>query len=250
MTQRTWALLFSLFLLAGPALAAQETFSKTYPLAENGRVSLDNVNGDLHVKVWSRNEVKVEAVKEADSESALQELRIDIDATPDRVDIDTHYPERHGHWHHGDHASVDYTLTVPRTAAVEGVSLVNGDLDIADLEGRLEVDLVNGDIRASGLGGSAHVESVNGTVELSFARLASKDRVGAKSVNGRIEVGLPASVGADLRASTVSGRLSNEFGVPVNKHRFVGAEMEGAIAGGGADISLETVNGPIAVRKQ
>ena len=53
-----------------------------------------------------------------------------------------------------------------------------------------------------------------------------------------------------LRASTVSGRLSNEFDVPVDKHRFVGAEMEGAIAGGGADIELETVNGSIAVRRQ
>ncbi len=250
MTKRIWTFLLPLALLAGSALAAQEEFSKTYPLSERGRVSLANVNGDMRVQVWDRDEVRVEATKRAGSESALQELRIEVRATPDRVAIETRYPQQRGSWSRGDAASVEYTLTVPRGAALEDVSLVNGDLDVADFEGRLEVDLVNGDVRARGLAGSASVESVNGTVELSFARLGAEDRVSAQSVNGRIEILLPASLGADLSASTVSGRLSNEFDVPVNKHRWVGAEMEGAIAGGGADLSLETVNGSIAVRRQ
>lgn len=250
MTKRTLALLLPLALLAGSAQAAQEEFSKTYPLSGRGRVSLSNVNGGLRVQVWDRDEVKVEAVKHADTDSGLAELRIDVAAGADRVAIETRYPQRRWSWGHGEGLSVDYTLTVPRSAALEGVSLVNGDLEVAGLEGRLEVELVNGDVRASGLAGSARVESVNGRVELGFSRLEAGDRVSAESVNGRIEVLLPASVGADLRASTVSGRLSNEFDLPVDKHRFVGAEMEGAIAGGGADIELETVNGPIAVRRQ
>lgn len=250
MTKRTLALLLPLMLLAGSAPAAQEEFSKTYPLSDRGRVSLSNVNGGLRVQVWDRDEVKVEAVKHADADSALADLRIEVAASADRVAIETRYPQRRWSWGHGESLSVDYTLTIPRGAALEGVSLVNGDLDVADLEGRLEVELVNGDVRARGLAGSASVESVNGSLELSFARLERADRVKAESVNGRIEVLLPASVGADLRASTVSGRLSNEFDVPVDKHRFVGAEMEGAIAGGGADIELETVNGSIAVRRQ
>ena len=250
MRNRTWALLLPLTLAAGSALAAQAQFSQTYPLSQRGRVSLNNVNGGLRIQVWDRNEVKVEAVKQAGSESALEALRIDVRATPDRVAIETRYPERSWFSSRSDSASVDYTLTVPRTSAVEDVSLVNGDLDVADLEGRLEVELVNGDVRARNLAASTRVEAVNGTVDLAFARLDPEDRVSAQSVNGRIEIALPASIGADLRASTVSGRLSNEFQIPVDKHRFVGADMEGAIAGGGADIELETVNGTIAVRKQ
>lgn len=250
MTKRTWALLLPLALLAGSALAAQEELSQTYPLSERGRVSLDNVNGGLRVQVWDRDEVKLEALKRADSEAALAELKVEVRATPDRVAIQTRYPRQRWGWGRGESLSVDYTLTLPRNATLEGVSLVNGDLEVADFAGRLEVDLVNGDVRATGLAGSASVESVNGTLELSFASLAAGNHVRAHSVNGRIEVLLPASVGADLSASTVSGRLSNEFEVPVNKHRFVGAEMEGAIGGGGADIDLETVNGSIAVRRQ
>lgn len=63
---RDWVLaLPTLALVPGPAAAgspARQAFSKTYPLSAHARVSLENVNGSIHIQVWARAEVKVDAV--------------------------------------------------------------------------------------------------------------------------------------------------------------------------------------------
>ena len=58
---------------AVPVLAAdlEETFHHTYALAADGRVSLENVNGDVHDTSWTQNEVRVEAIKRASSQDRL-----------------------------------------------------------------------------------------------------------------------------------------------------------------------------------
>src|SRR4030095_8224428 len=43
----------------------REEFHQTYPLSLTGRVSLENINGDVQIKVWDRAAVQVDAVKRA-----------------------------------------------------------------------------------------------------------------------------------------------------------------------------------------
>ena len=62
--------------------------------------------------------------------------------------------------------------------------------------------------------------------------------------------GSAAGVAADLEAETVNGHLSNDFGIPVNKHKYVGADMTGSIGSGGGEVRLNTVNGKIQVVKK
>nr|MBA3804147.1 hypothetical protein [Acidobacteriota bacterium] len=38
----------------------REEFHQTYPLAADGRVSLENINGSVTISTWDRNEVKVD----------------------------------------------------------------------------------------------------------------------------------------------------------------------------------------------
>jgi hypothetical protein len=54
----------SLSELTRPIIAAfTEEFHQTYALTPDGRVELDNINGDVHISTWDRSEVKVDAVK-------------------------------------------------------------------------------------------------------------------------------------------------------------------------------------------
>ena len=39
-----------------------EELHKTYPIDADGRVSLKNVNGPVHISAWDRNEVQVDAI--------------------------------------------------------------------------------------------------------------------------------------------------------------------------------------------
>jgi len=77
----------------GGALEAQgkltEEFHQTYPLSPGGSVELKNINGAVHITAWDRNEVKVDAVKYANSQERLDDAKIRIDAEKDTVSIRT-----------------------------------------------------------------------------------------------------------------------------------------------------------------
>ncbi len=250
MNRKSAVLLVSILVCLGAAslagAAVTENFDQTYAIAPNGRVSLSNVNGDVTVAVWDQPTVRVQAVKEADSADDLQNLRIEVSSAPSSLDIETRYP--HTHSSHS-HLSVQYTLTVPRGVSLDRIDLVNGSLTAAGIGGKVRAKLVNGEAKLTGLSGSVSVDAVNGEVNVELTALDRSQDVELKTVNGPIELRLPAGVGAQLHASTVNGHLSNDFGVSVNKHEYVGADMKGTIGAGGADVQLETVNGRINVAK-
>jgi DUF4097 and DUF4098 domain-containing protein YvlB len=225
-----------------------EEFHQTYPLSSTGRIELQNINGSVQITAWDKNEIKVDAIKHADSKERLQEATIKIDAAPDSISIRTEYPDRDHNWgrHHDNPASVEYTLMVPRNARLADISLVNGNLDVEGVNGEVRVSCVNGRLTARKLGGRAELSTVNGKLEASLERLASP--VDVSSVNASVLLTLPSDAKADLQASTVSGSISNDFGIPVSHHRWVGHDMNGELGGGGPSVHVSNVNGRIEIR--
>jgi DUF4097 and DUF4098 domain-containing protein YvlB len=228
-----------------------ETFSQTYSFAATGRVSLDNINGDVRVEVWDANEVRVEAVKKASSLEYLKELKIEVNADSSFLEIETDYPSSDGwgDWGKRDSGKVEYTVTIPRTAEIDSIDLVNGDLTIEGAEGGIRAETVNGSIELAKVAGEVEASTVNGTLRVRLTRLDQLDTVDLQSVNGRIDLGLPSSAPASVRAETVNGKISNEFGLEVNKHKYVGADLTGDLNGGGVRINLSTVNGSIELNR-
>jgi len=227
----------------------REEFHQTYPLAANGTFELDNVNGDVRVSVWDRNEVKVDAAKFAQSKERLDEAQIVVDATSNAVRVKTKYPERSG-WRRARHdsaAKVDYSITLPRNLKLTDVSLVNGELTMEGVGNEVRADCVNGRLSARGLAGRSKLSTVNGSLDVSFDRVQN-DLIDLESVNGRIELTLPSDVEATLRATTLNGAISNDWKLPIQKGRYVGRKLEGKLGNGGATIRMETVNGRIMVR--
>ncbi len=105
-----------------------EEFHQTYPLTANGRVELENINGAVHISVWDRNEVKVDAVKRAQNEDQLKDAEIIVENRADSISIETKYREREKGYRYFDGrnnpASVEYTLTVPRNARLDEIKLI------------------------------------------------------------------------------------------------------------------------------
>jgi DUF4097 and DUF4098 domain-containing protein YvlB len=223
-----------------------EEFHKTYPLSANGRIELQNINGPVRITVWDRDEVKVDAIKRADSKHDLDEVQIKIDAGKTSLSIRTEYA-RHDHsWTRNDPGSVDYALTVPRNARLDEISLVNGDLDIEGVSGEVRASCVNGRLQARSLSGRTQLSTVNGKLEANFDRLSSPVEV--SSVNAKVLLTLPSDAKADIEASTVSGSISNDFGIRVANHKWVGHELNGELGGGGTRVQVNNVNGRIEIR--
>lgn len=251
------AVLAAIFVLAAlPGYASDhsgqstEEFHQTYPLSAGGRIELDNVNGDVHISSWDRNEVKVDAVKYAGSKERLDEATIKVDAGSSFVSIETKYRNHDltfNAFGHNNPPSVEYTLTVPRTARLDEIKLVNGSLDIQDVGGEVRVSCVNGSVKAHGLAGRAELSTVNSRVEAEFTHLNGSP-VELSSVNGSVEVVLPSDANAEIEASTVSGRISNDLGLHTNNHQWVGHDLRGQLGNGGTRIKLSNVNGRIEIR--
>ena len=228
----------------------REEFHQVYPLAAGGRVELENVNGAVHITGWDRNEVKVDAVKYANSKERLDEAKIQVDAGSSYVSIRTEYPNRDltfNNWGRNNPATVEYMLMVPKSARLDKIELVNGALEIQDVSGEVKASSVNGAVTARGLEGRAELSTVNSHVEVEFLRLSGSS-VELSSVNGSVLVTLPSDAKAVIEASTVSGHISNDFGVHIHDHSWVGHDLKAELGGGGTRIKLSNVNGRIEIR--
>jgi DUF4097 and DUF4098 domain-containing protein YvlB len=229
--------------------ALTEEFHQTYPLTADGRVELDNINGDVHITSWDQNQVKVDAVKYADSKERLDEAKIDIDARNDALSIRTRYPEHGRDWEWNGHdraASVEYTLTVPRTARLDEIKLINGELDVSGVSGEVRASCINGRLEAQNLAGETRLSTINGRLNVRLDQLAGRS-VELNSVNGSVDLTIPSDSNAEVEANTVSGHIENDFGLHVNHHRIVGHDLRGELGKGGTRIELHNVNGRIEV---
>jgi DUF4097 and DUF4098 domain-containing protein YvlB len=256
----TWlgAVLGSLCALLALALSAHasdqrgsmtEEFHQTYTLTPDGRIELDNINGAVHISGWDRNEVKVDAVKYANSKERLEEAQIEIDSGKDYVSIRTKYRDHDQDFNWGSHnnpASVEYTLTVPRTANLDEIKLINGSLDVSSMTGEVRASCINGRLEAHDLAGRARLSTVNGRLDARFNALDGH-QLELSSVNGSVELTIPSDSRAEIEANTVSGGIENDFGLHVNHHRYVGHDLRGELGSGGTHIRLENVNGRIEI---
>jgi len=229
--------------------ALTEEFHQIYTINADGRVELDNINGPVHVSSWDRNEIKVDAVKYADTKERLDEAKIEVDSGKDYLSIQTKYPEHDHNWNWGSHnnpASVEYTLTVPRTVRLDEIKLINGSLDVTGVAGEVRASCINGRLEAHDLSGRAELSTINGRLEANFGPLSGQS-VELNSVNGSVDLTIPSDSNAEIEANTVSGGIDNDFGLHVNRHQFVGHDLRGELGSGGTRIKLQNVNGRVAI---
>lgn len=242
-------LLAALFTLASAARATvTETVTKSFPLAADGVLHLDNVNGSIVITAWDKAEVSVVAEKRAKTDEDLQKVTLEFEASPASLTIHTKYA-RTGWFHTNVNASVRYQLMVPAGARLQKIDSVNSDITVTGVHGAVNLDTVNGTIEARGLMADARLDSVNGNLRAEFAALDQVHEVKLDSVNGRAEVTLPKGASADIKADSVNGRVSVDQAIKLGK---VGRHsLNGGIGGGGGpSITLDTVNGGIAIRER
>lgn len=232
-----------------------ERIDKTFPLNPNGRVSVSNVNGSITVEGWDRNEVKLEAVKVADTKERLSEVEIIIEHKPDYLKIETEF----GTWKNGNRTwncrsgcrlDVQYKLMVPRNAVLNEIETVNGSVTITNTTNITNASAVNGVVKATNLKGTARIETVNGTSEVDFDSVNSESKISLSTVNGKVNLSLPSDVDATIKADTVNGNISNDFGLPVRKGKYVGRDLYGKVGDGTVKINLESVNGGLNIHRK
>ncbi len=229
----------------------KEPISQSGSFSPTGTVAVHNVNGEIEVRTWDKNEIKIEGEKSARSEEELQLIQLTIDRTPDRAYIEVKLPRRKSGWFGGGEirANVRFLITVPASAHLEDIHTVNGGVRITGARGGAVASSVNGGVRAYDVTGSVSLTTVNGGVDARVIAVASGATIKARSVNGGVTLSLPADTSGTLDASTVNGGVDCDFPVTVSG-KLNGRHVRGTIGGSGAsEISASTVNGGVHIRK-
>jgi Putative adhesin len=249
--------------VAGAALLARPLAGQTQnefhwkgKLAQGKTIWVKGINGRVSAALGS-GDVEVSAVKRA-RRSDPDEVKIEVVEHDDGVTICAVYPSygRHEntcefgeHSHsdvHDNDVEVDFTVSVPAGVRFSG-STVNGSVDAANLASDVEAHTVNGGIRVS-TSGYAEATTVNGSIVASLGRSNWTNSLEFHTVNGGITLDLPAGLSTEVRASTVNGDIITDFPLTVTG-RFGPRHVNGTIGSGGRELTLETVNGSITLRK-
>ena len=156
----------------------------------------------------------------------------------------------------------DFTIRVPRDAAVRLCTINGGDVTVTGTRGDFDVSNVNGLIDMNRVAGSGRAHTVNGPVTVTFTA-NPKQPSSFKSVNGNIDVTFLQGLSADFAMKTFNGGLFTDFDVqPLASPSPGGAERRNGrfvyrgneftrvrVGGGGPEITFETLNGNVRTRR-
>jgi DUF4097 and DUF4098 domain-containing protein YvlB len=227
---------------------ASDTWTKTYPLSEGGRLEVKNTNGYIRVTATSGNQVEVSAEKigrGATTEAAkevLKTVEVVEDITPDRVRLET---KRQGGSFNRPAYEVRYTIKVPASAQVE-LQNTNGEVRVTGVTRGARMATTNGEIEGRSLGGEVRATTTNGGVEIDLTTMTQPVHV--STTNGGVRVKLPPDAKADLAASVTNGGIE-VVGIDLDAEgEQTRRRVSGRLNGGGPRIDLSTTNGGIEVR--
>jgi DUF4097 and DUF4098 domain-containing protein YvlB len=231
-----------------------EKFEQTYPLAANGKVRVSNINGSITITAWDRSEVKVEYTKTADTAERLKEVEVKINSSSDAISVETDHGNRRtssaDRWSTSGRSQVDIRLTVPRGASLNEIETVNGSISLSGINNFAKVSAVNGTVTASNVSGRIRLSTVNGEVNAELDRLETRSSVTLETVNGRVLLTLPSDSNATIKADSVNGTISNDFGLPVRRGKYVGRDLHGRVGTGEVQVRLSSVNGTLSVNRR
>lgn len=290
MSKRTLATVAIGLALVGPAQAQrssrydvmdESTVTRTLAFAAGGGQTLDvrNVNGFIHVEGTDDSAVQMSIRKEIraatrdDLAEAQRDVRLDFRDGAPRVEATV--TDRRGHvcgerrqddgqrWERVRYeVRFDFTIRVPRNAALRLCTINGGDVVVNGTRGDFEVDNVNGLIAMTQVAGAGSAHTVNGAVTVSFTanpKLPSS----FKSVNGNIDVSFVEGLSADFAMKTLNGGLFTDFDAQplANSVAAAGERQSGRfvyraneftrvrVGNGGPEIAFETLNGNVRARR-
>jgi hypothetical protein len=226
-------------------------------LAAGKVLEIKGVNGNVEATPSSGGEVEVVAVKSA-RRSNPEDVRIEVVRHSEGVTICAVYPNAggrantcepgsRGHTNvRNNDTEVEFKVRVPSGVRFDGRT-VNGRVEANNLTADVEATTVNGDVEVTTTG-LASAKTVNGSITVVMGRADWADDLEFKTVNGSIDVSMPASLSAEVEVKTLNGEISSDFPLTV-QGTFSRRHLSGTIGGGGRTLQMETVNGSVNIRR-
>ncbi len=157
-----------------------------------------------------------------------------------------------------------YIIKVPNSMSIKvnySSPFAEADqITFKNFSSEISVKTLDADINFENVSGPINSSTVDGTTMVAFGTVNQASPISISSIDGEIDVTLPSSTPADLKFSNLDGEVYTDFEVDFTKKdktgskkmRYIGGHnsSEGTINGGGVQISLQTIDGIIYLRKK
>ena len=267
------------------ALAAAQQVDTTMNVARGQRLDLNAYGGEVTVRAWNRNAVRVQAstsdrdrVEVSSSATALSVRTQGRHGPPEEIELRITAPS----WMTLSLAGVNTSMKVEGIRAPITIETVEGEVDVSGGEGlislrsvqgsvslrgargRISVNSVNEDVEVANSAGDVVAQTVNGEITLRTVDASSLDantvngdiaysgpirsggRYALSTHNGDISLTMAEGTSANVAVSTFSGEFESDFPVPLRGTRK-GKGFSFTLGTGSAQVTLESFQGTIAL---
>lgn len=257
---------FLVFLMAiGISLHAQDYNEFNIPLSkpsEKGTLVVDIKNGSVTVKGTPRKDVLVkyrstesESIKMQDAGNGLKKLsggltNLEIYEEDNEVQVESN------NWSRG----IEVIIEAPQNMNMQLGSYNNGKIIVENVSGELELENYNGPITAKSISGSVVANTYNGDILITFTKITPDTPMSFTTYNGKVDLTLPASTKASVKARSDYGDIYTGFDMTFTKPKpqvqkgskrlYIDGWVTGTINGGGPEFSMQNYHGDIFIRKQ
>jgi hypothetical protein len=242
--------------------STSDEFRWNGPIAPGQSVEIKGINGGITAEPATGNEVQVVAIKSA-RRSDVNSVQIKVVPHSNGVTICALYPNESGEVQDcasesgqrgrssgnssvkNNDVQVEFKVKVPAGVAFVGKT-VNGEISATSLSGNVVAKTVNGGITISTTG-YAEASTINGEVTARVGNALWASALNFTTLNGGINLELPANLSTDVEAQTLNGQINSDF--PINLTTLKNRKhLRGRIGVGGRELFLKTLNGSINLR--
>ena len=285
-------LVAALIALVAPESSAQTKVNRGLKLNSDGAVRIYNLVGSVRVVGWNRDSVAVRGTLgkgntlHLGGQGAGMKMFVEgyDERNPAPADIEVSVPARAKVWVKTATASIEVSgvtgsldlyvvggnIKVTGNPADVNAEAIDGSISIAGSPAWVRAKSASGDVSINGSSSDVTISTVSGRIDVDGARIerakfesvtgnirfaGSFDRGGLVNFDthgGTIEIGIPASNGADFEVVSIAGKISNRLtsSRPVSGRYGRGAELITTNGNGGTRVVIKSFKGPVTLLRK
>jgi DUF4097 and DUF4098 domain-containing protein YvlB len=247
------------------AFAHADDWSKTYDLAGKPELRVEARDANVHIEAWDQNKIEAHVTTHG-WHIGSGGLEIVEHQRGNAVDIELRQPH-HTHFSIGiETRRTELEIRLPRSVKINVHSAdgnvvakgLEGEMDFATGDGRLELEDVDGSLRAHTSDGSVRVSGRFDVLELrtSDGRVEVEARPGSqlreawdvRSSDGSVKLRIPGDLAANVELHTNDGSITTNIPIAV-EGSFGSHDIRGKMNGGGILLTVHTSDGSVTLDK-
>lgn len=155
----------------------------------------------------------------------------------------------------------NYVIKVPRNFSLQVSTHHNGQINVSNVKGSLELNAHHGGIKVENVAGAVIADTHHGEIKVTFTEIYDDFPMAFTTYHGDVDVSFPASINADLKMKSAKGDIYTDFDFEVSspeveksstgrkKEIKVGGWTRGRVGSGGVDMLFDTYHGDVIIRK-